>query len=176
MSRDEAEIKAQTKKRQDELVRELAASELATVLARIGNAMKEQGDKQKLVEAEQAVEELKFGTRLERVEREREQELAFGVREQDQQLVLLRAQAEAAVQRFGAVSGNFSEALLALSRNETLVKVAQAWDVQRIVAGESLGDTLQRLFHDTPLKALVEQLVPQNGERKTKVSPPGPIS
>ncbi len=176
MSRDEAEIKALTKKRQDELVRELAASELATVLARIGNAMKEQADKQKLVEAEQAVEELKFGTRLERVKREREQELAFGVREQDQQLVLLRAQAEAAVQRFGAVSGNFSEALLALSRNETLVKVAQAWDVQRIVAGESLGDTLQRLFHDTPLKALVEKLVPQNGERTTKVSPPGPIS
>ncbi|KAB2910521.1 MAG: hypothetical protein F9K40_02395 [Kofleriaceae bacterium] len=176
MSRDELEVKAQTKKRQDELVRELAASELATVLARIGNAMKEQADKQKLVEAEQAVEELKFGTRLERVKREREQELAIHAREQEQQLELLRAQAEAAVQRFGAVSGSFSEALLALSRNETLVKVAQAWDVQRIIAGESLGDTLQRLFHDTPLRALVEQLVPKNGERKTTVTPPGPIS
>ncbi len=176
MSRDELEVKAETKKRQDELVRELAASELATALARIGNAMKEQADKQKLVEAEQAVEELKFGTRLARVKREREQELVIHAREQEQQLELLRAQAEAAVQRFGAVSGNFSEALLALSRNETLVKVAQAWDVQRIVAGESLGDTLQRLFHDTPLKALVEQLVPKNGERKTSVTPPGPIS
>jgi major vault protein len=179
MSRDELEIKAQTKKRQDELVRELAASELATALARIGNAMKEQADKQKLVEAEQAVEEIKFGTRLERVKREREQELVIFAREQEKQIEMLRAQAEAAVQRFGAVSGNFSEALLALSRNDTLVKVAQAWDVQRIVAGESLGDTLQRLFHDTPLKGLVEQLVPKNGERPkavTTVTPPGPIS
>jgi hypothetical protein len=61
------------------------------------------------------------------------------------------------------VSGNFSEALLALSRNETLVKVAQAWNVQRIVEGESLRDTLSRLFHNTPLKPLVDQLVPKNG-------------
>jgi len=166
--------KAQTKKRQDELVRELAASELATALARIGNAMKEQAEKQKLVQAEQAIEELKFGTRLERVKRERDQELAIAAREQEKQIELLRAQAEAAVQRFGAVSGNFSEALLALSRNETLVKVAQAWDTQRIVAGESLGDTLQRLFHDTPLKTLVDQLVPKNGERKTTVTSPVP--
>jgi major vault protein len=168
--------KAQTKKRQDVMVRELAASELATALARIGNAMKEQAEKQKLVQAEQAIEELKFGTRLERVKRERDQELAIAAREQEKQIELLRAQAEAAVQRFGAVSGNFSEALLALSRNETLVKVAQAWDTQRIVAGESLGDTLQRLFHDTPLKTLVEQLVPKNGERKTTVTAPGQIS
>ncbi len=169
LSREEAEVKAQTRKRHDELVRELAASELATLLARMGNALKEQADKQRLVEAEQAIDELKFGNRLERVKREREQELAIQAREQDKAIELLRAQAETAVQRFQAVSGNFSEALLALSRNETLVKVAQAWDVQRMVEGESLGDTLARIFHNTPLKTLVDKLVPTNGESKVKV-------
>ncbi|MGE0403392.1 MAG: hypothetical protein AB7T06_42335, partial [Kofleriaceae bacterium] len=66
-------------------------------------------------------------------------------------------------QRFTAASGNFSEALMQLSRHETLVKVAEAWGVQRVVEGESLGDTLSRLFHNTPLKPLVDKLTLTNG-------------
>jgi DNA-binding GntR family transcriptional regulator len=97
------------------------------------------------------------------VKRERDQELAFLALEQDKHIELLRAQAESAVQRFQAASGNFSEALLTLGRNETLVKVAEAWSVQRLVEGESLGDTLTRLFHNTPLKPLVDKLVAHNG-------------
>jgi hypothetical protein len=41
--------------------------------------------------------------------------------------------------------------------------VAEAWGVQRVVEGESLGDTLARLFHNTPLKPLVDKLVLSNG-------------
>jgi major vault protein len=168
LAREEAEVRAETARRHDELARELAASALATALAKIGNSLREAAEKQRLVDAELAIEDVKFGSRLERVKRERDQELAFLVREQGTQIELFRAEAETAVQRFAAVSGNFSEALLALSRNETLVKVAQAWNVQRIVEGESLGDTLSRLFHNTPLKALVDQLVPKNGEHKPR--------
>ena len=35
--------------------------------------------------------------------------------------------------------------------------------MQRLVEGESLGDTLARLFHNTPLKPLVDKLVLTNG-------------
>jgi hypothetical protein len=97
------------------------------------------------------------------VKQEKEQEQAFFAREQEKKIELLRAEAETAVLRFQAASGNFSEALLSLGRNETLVKVAQAWSVQRLVEGESLGDTLSRLFHNTPLKPLVDKLVANNG-------------
>jgi major vault protein len=159
IARETAEVKAATKVRQDELARELAASELALVLARVANTLREATERKQLVEAEQAIEAYKVERRLERVARERDQELAFLAREQGQRIELLRAEAETAVQRFQAASGNFSEALLALGRHETLVKVAEAWSVQRIVEGESLGDTLSRLFHNTPLKALVDQLV-----------------
>lgn len=166
LEREEAEIKAATARRHDELARELAGSELATALARLGNAQQEAADKQRLVEAEQAVEQVKFDHRLARVKREREQELACAEAEQAARIALLRAEADTAVQRFGAVSGSFSEALLALSRNETLVKVAQAWDVQRLVEGEALGDTLSRLFHGTPLRPLLDQLVTARAEGK----------
>ena len=163
ISRETAEVKMATRVRQDELARELAASELVTALARIASALRESDERKKLVEAEQAIDGFKLSARLERVARERDQELAFSAREQAQHIELLRARAEAAVQRFTAAQGSFSEALLALGRNETLVKVAEAWSVQRLVEGESLGDTLSRLFHNTPLKPLVDKLVLANG-------------
>jgi major vault protein len=163
ISRETAEVKAATKVRQDELARELAASELATALARIANTLRETDERRRLVEVEQTMEGYKLGQRLERVKHEKEQELAFYAREQEKRIELLRAEAETAVLRFQAASGNFSEALLSLSRNETLVKVAEAWGVQRVVEGESLGDTLSRLFHNTPLKPLVDKLALSNG-------------
>ncbi len=159
LSRETAEVQAATKLKTDELAREVAASELATALARIASSLRETGERRKLVESEVEIDALKTGARLERVKRERDQELAFAALEQDKHVELLRVEAETAVQRFSAVSGNFSEALLALGRHETLVKVAEAWNTQRIVEGESLGDTLSRLFHNTPLKVLVDQLV-----------------
>ena len=163
ISRETAEVKAATKVRQDELARELAVSELATALARVANTLRETDERRKLVEAEQALEGYKLGQRIERVKQEKEQELVFFAREQEKRIELLRAEAETAVLRFQAASGNFSEALLALGRNETLVKVAEAWSVQRLVEGESLGDTLSRLFHNTPLKTLVDKLVTPGG-------------
>jgi major vault protein len=157
--RETAEVKAQTKVRQDELARELATSELATALARIANTLRETDQRKQLVEAEQAIEAFKLDRRIDRVKRERDQELAFFAREQDKKIELLRAEAETAVMRFSAASGNFSEALLSLGRHDTMVKVAEAWSVQRLIEGESLGNTLSRLFHDTPLKPLLDKLV-----------------
>jgi len=163
ITRETAEVKAATKVRQDELARELATSELATALARIANTLRETDERKKLVEVEAAIEALKLEKRIDRVKREKDQEYAFFALEQEKKIELLRAEAETAVQRFQAASGNFSEALLSLGRHETMVKVAEAWSVQRLVEGDSLGDTLTRLFHDTPLKPLLDKLVMTNG-------------
>lgn len=156
--REDAEVRAATQIRQDELSRDLAASQLALALATIANTLAETDERKKAMLAEQGIEEVKFSHRLDRVKRERDQEATFYALEQGKKIELLKAEAETAVQRFQAVSGNFSEALVSLSRHDTLVKVAQAWDTQKLVEGESLGDTLSRLFSSTPLKPLVEQL------------------
>ena len=159
ITREAAEVKAATKVRQDELARELATSELVTLLARITNTLRETGERRKLIEVEQELESLKLGARIDRVKREKDQEWSYFVMEQEKRIDLLKAEAETCVQRFQAASGSFSEALLVLNRNETLVKVAEAWNVQRLIEGESIGDTLTRLFHNTPLKPLVDKLV-----------------
>lgn len=163
INRETAEVKAATKVRQDELARELATSELATALARIANTLRETDERKKLVEVESTIEAFKLEKRIDRVKREKDQEYAFFALEQEKKIELLRAEAETAVLRFTAASGNFSEALLSLGRHETMVKVAEAWSVQRLVEGDSLGDTLTRLFHDTPLKPLLDKLVMTNG-------------
>jgi len=165
IARETAEIEAATKMRMDELARDLAASELATALAKLANTLRESDEKKKLVAADAEIESFKVGARIERVKREREQEQAFESVAQQKKIELLRAEAEVAVQRFTAASGNFSEALVTLGNHDTMVKVAQAWGVSRVIEGESLGDTLSRLFHNTPLKQLVDKLVPPtNGD------------
>ena len=172
IAREDAELKAATAVRRDELSRELAASELAVTLARIANSLRETEERKKLVTAEQQIEGEKLAMRLDRVKREREQELVFFAAEQAKHIELLKVEAETAVQRFQAVTGSFSEALLVLSRNETLVKVAEAWNVQRLVEGESLGDTLTRLFHNTPLRPLIDKLATANGDATARPARP----
>jgi major vault protein len=145
-------------KQREGITREMAASELAIALTRIANTLTETEEKKKAQRAQHELEELTLATRLDRTKRERDQAFEFFTRDQDKKIELLKAEAETAVQRFTAASGNFSEALLSLSRNETLVKVAQAWDTQKLIEGESIGDTLTRLFGSTPLRPLVEKL------------------
>jgi len=145
-------------KQREAISREMAASELAVALTKIANTLSETEERKKSARAQQELDEIAFVGHLDRERRERDMKFEFFVRDQDKKVELLKAEAETAVQRFTAASGNFSEALLSLSRNETLVKVAQAWDTQKLIEGESLGDTLTRLFGSTPLKPLVEKL------------------
>ena len=144
IAREAAEVKAATKVRQDELARELATSELATLLARITNTLREVGDRRKLVEAEQELESVKLEARIDRVKREKDQEWSYFVMEQEKRIDLLKAEAETCVQRFQAASGSFSEALLVLGRNETLVKVAEAWSVQRLIGRASCRERVSK--------------------------------
>ncbi|HEU0030658.1 MAG TPA: hypothetical protein VFQ53_08495 [Kofleriaceae bacterium] len=77
-----------------------------------------------------------------------------------QALVLqaLQAEVEAAVARFGAAQGGFSEALLALSNQETLAKIAEAMSVQSFVGGKTLTDVIDKVFAGTPLAGLLDRV------------------
>jgi len=170
ITREEQSTKAETSKMQHALQIELGASELAVTLARLGNELRQQEENRKKQEASSKLEDFLFDARLARSQRENEQKEQEELAAQERKIQFLKAEAETIVQRFAAAQGGFSEALLALSRNETLVKVAEAWEVQRTVAGESVADTLSRLFDKTPLKPLVEKLtaIPSNGNGSAK--------
>jgi hypothetical protein len=77
---------------------------------------------------------------------------------QELALSALRAEVEAAVARFGAAQGGFSEALLALGNAEVLAKVAEAMSVQSFIGGKSLADVIDRVFAGTPLSGVMDRV------------------
>ena len=85
-------------------------------------------------------------------------------------LEALRAEAETAIQRFGAAQSGFSEALLALSNHEVLVKVAEAMSVQSFVGGKTLTDVMDKIFAGTPLEGVLAKVKEktQNGGPPSK--------
>lgn len=155
--------RAETLKIKHTLSIELAASELVVALARAANDLKKIEEDAKIAQLRSELVDHEHDAKLLRVSKEHAQEHTVAAAAQVQRIELLKAEAESVVARFGAVQGNFSEALLALSRNDTLVQVAKAWDIQRTIAGESLADTLSRVFDGTALRPLIDKLIPVNG-------------
>lgn len=158
LARDEAQTKAETTKMKNELEQELAVSYLAVNLLKILNTLKEIEEQKKVAaqrieveltnaEAELHIEELRSTQTLE-------------LKKSEQALVLerLKAEAEATISKFKAVDGNFSSALLSLSQNETLTKVAEAWNIQRAIGGDSVSDALSKVFAGGPLAGLINKL------------------
>jgi hypothetical protein len=163
-------VQVTTAKLKNQLDADLAASTLDLALSKIGNLIKEHGEKLKAETESQKLQDFSFEANLGREKKIQDQRLAVLKAEQDQKVAFLKAEAETIVSKFEAVEGNFSEALLALSRNETMTKVAEAWNIQRAIGGESVSDALSRVFAGTSVGELVKKMT--NGAAgKPAVSP-----
>lgn len=80
------------------------------------------------------------------------------VKEQELYLKKLEAEVDAAVKRFEAGKGGLTEALIALNRDDVMMKVAQATSVQAMIGGKSFVDTIQNIFKGTPLENLASKI------------------
>src|SRR6185436_127807 len=146
IARSEAEARAGTAHRRAELEVEATADRLRVALAAV-RAELEQAEAQRATAiARNAVTDADHAAELAR--RRAAAALETETRAADQQLALaaLRAEVDAAVARFGAAQGSFSEALLALSNHEVLAKIAEAMSVQSFIGGKSLADVIDRVF------------------------------
>jgi len=169
ISRGEAEARAETAKRLAELEVAATADKLRVALAAVEAELAHAEAQKTAAIAKNAVTDTEHAAQLARDKASRELETA--TRAAHQQLVLqaLEAEVAAAVQRFGAAQGGFSEALLALQNQETLAKVAEAMSVQSFIGGKTLTDVIDRVFAGTPLAGLMDRVkarVTTNGEVK----------
>jgi major vault protein len=176
IERSIAEAKSLTTRRHHELEVEVIASQLAVLIAKVGAQLKQEEEKLKAEGARQKVMDLGFDSDLGRTRRSSEQQAELERLGQDRRLAALRAETEAMVARFSAAQPGFSEALLALSHEETVVKVAEALSVQNFLGGKSFTDVVQKVFVGTPLGPLMERLMPppkDGGDgRRSKGTPP----
>ncbi|MFO0634637.1 MAG: hypothetical protein U0168_17475 [Nannocystaceae bacterium] len=148
---------------------------LDVVLAQVAADIKEHEDRKQAVIARNAASDIGHAAELARRQATADQQLRVEQQTQALRLEALRAEVEAAVSRFSAAQPGFSEALLALSSHEALVKIADAMSVQNFVGGKTLTDVLDRVFAGTPLESLTKKLAqraipaaggaaPSNGE------------
>lgn len=159
ITRETVQAAADTQILRDKVQMELVASQLAVKLSAIGNALREAEEARKTREAEESLRDLVSGANLARVRKEKEQEFEFAMREQQNRIDFLKADAEAVVKRFSAATPGFTEALIALSNKDTLVKVAEAWNLQRALGGDNIVDSLGKVFANTPLAPLVQKMI-----------------
>lgn len=94
--------------------------------------------------------------------------LTIAKAKEELRLASLAAEAKATIDQLTAVQPGFSEALLALGNQDTLVKVADAMSVQAFLGGKTLPEVITKVFAGTPMEKLVETmqkraLPPTNG-------------
>ena len=163
IARSEADARAATAHRRSELEVASTADRLHVALAGVRAELEQAEAQQAAVLARNAVTDADHAADLAR--RRATEALETETRAAHQQLALaaLRAEVDAAVARFGAAQGGFSEALLALSNHEVLAKVAEAMSVQAFVGGKTLTDVIDKVFAGTPLAGLMDRVKSRTG-------------
>ena len=152
------EAKAETARHVSNLEVGQIAARLAPVLAQFEGEMKQHQELKKLAVARVDAGNVDHQANLDREKATATQRLEIETAEQALRLAALKAEVDATVSRFAAAQGGFSEALLALSSHEVLVKVAEAMSVQQFVGGKNLTDVIDRVFAGTPLAGLMDRI------------------
>lgn len=156
--RAEAEARAETVARLSQLETEERQAKLQVILAAVQAELQQHQERLKANEAKVAASAVEHAGALARSRAEAEQRQELERVDQELRLQALSAEVEAMVQRFGAAQGGFSEALLALSNHEVLVKVAEAMSVQQFIGGKTLTDVVDKIFEGTPLANVLERV------------------
>jgi major vault protein len=158
-----AEEEATTERRKAELDLDAAADRLRAALGELEGEVRRAVGQLEVSRARNAAADVDHAAALGR--RRAADATALELRRADQELALAAqaADVDAAVRRFGAAQGGFSEALLALSSREVLAKVAEAMSVQSFVGGKTLVDVVGKVFAGTPLAGLVAQVSTRAG-------------
>ena len=169
VQRGTVQLMADSQKIKDAIEKELEESKLALSLVKLGNQLKQSEEQ---VVLDEKIHEVEMGRIQARADREKvvvDAAIAKQQIEQNLKITLLKAETESVTARFEKATGGFSEALLALSNNETMTKVAEAWSIQRAIGGESVADALQKVFSGTPMGEMVKKLTTgTNGNGATK--------
>lgn len=156
--RGEADARAETARRIAELEVLATTDKLRVAMAILAAELETTAAQQQATAARNALADSEHAAQLAR--RKATSHLDNEIAAAKQVLILdaLKAEVEAAVARFGAAQGGFSEALLALGNHEVLAKVAEAMSVQAFVGGRTLTDVIDKVFAGTPLAGVMDKV------------------
>lgn len=120
------------------------------------NLLEEEGKRLEVEEAKQNTTNATHSSELGRLKARADQDLSIEQRRQKIALERIEAEAKALVEKFNAFQGDWTEAMLSISNNETMQKMAQASAPLTILGGGSIAEVLSQIFSETPLKGVFE--------------------
>jgi major vault protein len=166
IAQEKQRARSQTEKVAHEVEAQRIALELASSIARIEATLASSEKQREVAEKNEDIENFTAEQRLAREKASKDQALFFETSKNELQLKEIKAETEASVARFESMQEGFAEALLTLSNQETLTKVAEAMSVQSIVGGKNLVETVQKMFADTPVAGLMADVAERAGVRR----------
>ncbi|MBK9031219.1 MAG: hypothetical protein IPL61_07770 [Myxococcales bacterium] len=158
IARETADAQAETKRKLTEIEIEQIGARVQVALAQITGELEAAKARHATATATNAAVDVDHQAGLARQRAVDDAAVAAERARQALTLEALTAEVDAAVKRFGAAQGGFSEALLALSSREVLAKVAEAMSVQSFVGGKTMVDVIDRVFAGTPLAGLLDRV------------------
>lgn len=153
-----------------ELETSKAEGQLKVDMAVLANSITVLTKQIELTEKEQDRLDLVAQAELERDKDTEELQISFEKARQELAILLEAAKAEAVVKRFNAIAPGLSEALTTLSRNDTLVKIAEASSFQHVIGGSNAIDALSKAFEGTGLGDAVKLFLAHGGKALTRAA------
>lgn len=146
-----AEAAAATRQRELELAAEQVKQELQVELAKIEAQLLTLEERRKTTESEQALMDIKHNADLTRVQSKADLEQKVATEKQQLAQKTLEAETKAAVERLTAAKENISEALVALGREDVMVKMAEALRIETFISGNTMEGAASRLIAGFPI-------------------------
>ena len=162
--KDEAEVRASTEMRKNQLAMEVAASELQVVLDGLENELKGIESKHQLAIVKNKLTDFEFGEDLSRRKRAEEQILEFKVKAQEMAIAAALADAENVARRFVAAKDGLAEIAKVVADKDAAVQIAEALNPMRTIGGESFSEAASKVLGSIPALAPLLQRVSTNGQ------------
>lgn len=146
ISREELQVRTETRLLKDELVQKETKSALDVELARLTAFLTQLAEEQKKAVESQKLIETEHQNNLRREKEKKLQEIEYQSEQQDLVIEKLEADTKAATERLNALKDGLAQALTALSDKDTLVKIAEAQSVTRIIESSDKVYELVKAF------------------------------
>lgn len=162
--KDEAEVRASTEMRKNQLAIDVAASELQVVLDGLQNELKSIQSKQELAAVKNELTAFEFEADLGRRKMAEEQILALKAKAQEMAIAAALAEAENVAKRFVAAKDGLAEIAKVVADKDAAVQIAEALNPMRTIGGESFADAASKVLGSIPALAPLLQRVSTNGQ------------
>lgn len=170
IQREELQAKAETQQYQSKLAIENVAQNLDLTVAKIKAQVEQAQQDLERQRHQNAVAEAAVEAEVLREKTKADNQIAILREKEAVRLESLTRESEATIRQLEAVQPGFTEALLALGNQETLVKVAEAMSVQQFLGGKDLPDVVKKVFAGTPLEHLSDIMLSRAATTKSSTA------